>query len=99
MGGGEDEVAATVDVLCFADSKASPKHEDDACALLCQSLYGGIGEEFPSAMLVRACLVGAYGECGVEKQYTLVGPACEIATGEGNIGAKVVVDFLDNVDQ
>ena len=66
VGGGEDEVAATVDVLCFADSKASPKHEDDACALLSQSLYGGIGEEFPSAMLVRACLVGAYGECGVE---------------------------------
>ena len=99
MGGGEDVMAGAIDVLCLADGETAPKHEYDACTLLRQSLYGGIGEEFPSSMLVRACLVGADGEGGVEKKHPLVGPVGEIARGERDVGAEVAVDFLNDIDE
>ena len=80
-------MAAAVDVLRLANGKATPKHKDNACALLRQCLYGGIGEQFPATVLVRACLMGTHGERGVEQQHALFGPTCEVAAGEWNIGA------------
>ena len=99
MWGCEDIVAGAVDVLCLADGETAPKHENDAVASLGKSLDGGIGEQFPASVLVRPCLMGTHGECGVEQEDTLVGPADEIAAGERNVGAEVAIDFLNDIDQ
>ena len=72
-------MAAAVDVLRFADGKTAPKHEYDAAALLRESLDGGIGEQLPTSMLVRARLMSTHCECGVEQENPLVGPSDEVA--------------------
>ena len=91
-------MATAIDILCLADGETAPKHEYDAVAPLGERLDGSIGEQLPSSVLVRPCLMGAYGECGVEQENTLVGPAGEVAAGEWYVGAEVAIDFLDNID-
>ena len=43
--------------------------------------------------------MSTYGEGGIEEQHPLVGPAGEVATGEGNLGAEVAVYLFDDIDQ
>ena len=69
----------TVDILCLADGKAAPQHKHDACAPLCQRLYGGIGKEFPSPVLVRPGLMCSDSQRGVQQQHPLFGPARQVA--------------------
>ena len=78
---------------------AAPKEEDETAALLAEGRYGGIGKGLPTVVLVAAGLMGTDGEGGVEEQHTLLGPAAEVAAGDGDAGAEVGVDFLDDVDQ
>lgn len=50
-------------------------------------------------VLVRACLMGAYCEGGVEQENPLTGPPCQLPTGVGDMRVEVGIDFLDDVDQ
>ena len=97
--GGEDEVLAGVDEGFLGDGIAAPEQEDESVATGGEFADGGIGELLPAVALVRACLVGADGEGGVEQQHPLVGPSGEVARSEGDGGAEVAVDLLDDVDQ
>ena len=65
-------------------------------SLFGQGADGGIGEFLPTLALVRACLMGADGEGGVQQKYTLIGPTGKVsAFGYGD--AQVVLNFLEDV--
>lgn len=95
----EYEVLAGIDKGFLGDGVAAPEEEDDAAAALREFVDGCVGEGLPSVVLVTAGLVGTDGECGVEEQDALVGPAGEGAGGEGYLRAEVAVDLFDDVDQ
>ena len=99
VGGGEDMMAATVDELCFLYGVASPKEKDNTLSPLREGLDGGVGEGLPSMPLVGTCLMGTYGEGGVEEEYSLLCPSAEVATGGGQVELQVVVNLFDDVDQ
>ena len=63
----QDIMSRTVDILRLADGETAPQHKHDACAPLCQRLYGGIGKEFPTPMLVRTGLMGPYRQRGIQQ--------------------------------
>ena len=64
--------------------------------LLGQSAYGGIGKLLPTLLLMRARLMGAYGQGSVQQEHTLVCPTGEVtAFGYGN--AQVVLNLLEDV--
>ena len=98
MGGGEHQVLAAVYEGAFALGVGSPEDEDEVFFPVGQQTDDAVGKGFPTVALVRACLVGAYGEGGVEQQHALPGPAGEVACG-GWLGAYVVFNFLEDVDE
>ena len=55
MRGGEHEVLPTIDKRTFALRITAPKHEDEVRALLTQGSDGGIGEFFPTFVLMASC--------------------------------------------
>ena len=65
-------------------------------SLLSQDANGGIGEFFPTLALVRACLVSAYGERGVQHQHALFGPSGEVSARR-NLKSEVALDFLEDI--
>ena len=71
-------VPRTVDILCLADGKTAPQHKHDTCALLSQRLYGGIGKEFPSPVLVRPGLMCSNSQRGIQQQHPLFGPTRQV---------------------
>ena len=98
MGGGEHQVLAAVYEGAFALGVSSPEDEDEVFFPVGQQADDAVGKGLPAVALVRACLVGAYGEGGVEQQHALPGPAGEVACG-GWLGAYVVFNFLEDVDE
>ena len=99
MGCGEHVVAAAVDEAGFAYGVAAPEEKHDAAAMLREGADGGVGEGLPAFVLVRAGLMGAHGEGGVEQQHPLVGPALQIAVGGWYVGAEVGVYLFNYVHQ
>lgn len=85
--------------LSFLYGEAAPKEEHYAVATAREFADGGVGEEFPSVALVRPRLMGAHGECGVEKQDALFGPSVKVARTQRHIDPKVGVDLFDDVDE
>jgi len=94
--GGEDKVVPAVDELSFALGIAAPEHIDDVLALLVECLNGGIGEFFPTMVLVAARAMGLYGEGGIEKEYALLGPMKQI-TGCRDRKLEVAMEFLIDI--
>ena len=62
----EHEVLGAVNEGSFLLCISPPKDEDEVLALFGQAANGGIGKGFPSLALVRAGLMGLYGERGIE---------------------------------
>lgn len=81
MGWFEDQVTLAVYAFGFLLGETSPEDKDRVGAMGVDELDNGIGKLFPAFALVRAGLVGAYGEGGVEHQHTLVGPVADISCG------------------
>ena len=65
MGRGEDKMARAVHDCPFALGITAPEDEHEAFALGRQAGYDGIGEAFPTAPLVRTCLMGSHGQRGL----------------------------------
>ena len=98
MHGLEYAVALRVGDGPFFLCVAAPEHVDDTLLALGDGAYHGVGEGFPPMPGVRGCLVGADGQHGVQEQYSLLGPAVEVARrGDGCPG--VVGNLLEDVLQ
>ena len=85
--------------LSFLYGEAAPKEEHNTIATAREFADGGVGEEFPSVALVRPRLMGAHGECGVEKQDALLSPSVKVARFQRHIDSEVGIDLLDDVDE
>ena len=98
VNGFEHEMLAAIDERCLALSITAPEDEHEVLALVAQRLDHSIGECLPPSLLMRTCLVCSHGECGIEEEYALLCPACEIACGRYWF-AKIVVYLYEDVAQ
>ena len=87
---------APIDEGPFLLGIGSPKDEHQMLPLLGQNTDGGIGKFLPTLALVRACLMGTDGECGIEQEHPLVGPTGEVSARR-DVDAQVALDFLEDV--
>ena len=77
--GFDDEMLGAVDVRTFGFGVIAPEDEDEVLALEGELANDGVGEFLPSSPLMRAGRVSAHGECRVEKENALLGPAFQVA--------------------
>ena len=82
----QDEVATTVDKLSFTLGITAPEHIDQMFAAVVEGANSGIGQFFPSFILVRAGTMCLDRQRSVEQQHALFRPVLQIA-GRGNRSA------------
>ena len=56
----------------------SPEDENHGCFTLVEKLNYPVGEKFPAFVPVGVRLAVTDSECGIEKEYSLLGPVCQI---------------------
>lgn len=88
----------TVDESSLALCVRSPKDKYKMLFFFCEDADGSICKCFPAVILVRTCLMCTYGKGGIEQQYALFCPACQIA-GCGGIGADIIFYLFEDVEQ
>lgn len=98
MGRLEYQMLLAVNHLSFALGIAAPEQKHQMFSLFGQPPDGGIGELFPSPVLVRTGLMGPHRQRGVEQQYALFGPAAQAAAFR-NGPAQIALDLLEDVLQ
>lgn len=98
VGGAEYQMLVAVDKGSFALGISSPQDKHKMFFFFCQRTNGCICKGFPSAVLVRACLMSAYGQSRVEQQYSLFGPASQVS-GSGSVCAYVRLYLFEYVYQ
>ena len=98
MARGQDMVLAGVDQRCLLFSKASPEEKYQAFFFRREFADHGIGEIFPSFVLVTAGLFCAYCENCIEQQYSLFRPATKVP-GFWIRDTQVLFYFPENIHQ
>ena len=79
MGGLDDQMFFSIDEGAFSLGVVAPKDEDEMIPRLGETVNDGVGKEFPTLVLMRACLMGPDGEGGVEQEDALLGPVSQVA--------------------
>ena len=92
------QVPVGIDKCSFALGIGSPEQKNQMFFLICQFADDGVGEGFPTFVLVRTGLVGPYGQRCIEQQNPLVRPAFEIAGSRDRL-AQIIVYFLEDILQ
>ena len=98
MYGLEDEIPLRVCDSSLFLGVTAPKHVYDALFAFGDRAYHGVGEGFPAAARMRRRFVCADGQHGVQEQYSLLGPAVEVAR-RGRGRPSVVGDLLEDILQ
>ena len=95
----EHIMPCSINILCLAYGKTAPQKKHYPATLLRQRLYGGIGKEFPAMALVRTSLMRPHRQRGVQKQYPLIRPTRQVATGQRYLRPQVAVYLFDDIHQ
>ena len=85
-----------VNELCLALRITAPQDEHHMLPFGTDQTNDGIGELFPTTLLMAGCHVGSHGQGGVQEQDTLFCPSRQIAR-LGNRFAKVCLNLLEDV--
>ncbi len=75
----EHQMAAGVDEGCLSAGRCTPQQEHQMLSVLAEQADDLVGESLPTMPAMAERLMGAHSETGVEKEYTLTGPAAQIA--------------------
>ena len=94
----EYQMFTAIDKRGFLASVTAPKHEYEVLFGVRQTRDNAVGEALPAMVLVRASLMCANCERGVEKQHALVGPAFKIAARRHR-RAYVGRYLFENIDE
>lgn len=79
MRAAEHQMAAGVDEGCLSAGRCTPQQEHQMLSVLAEQADDLVGESLPTMPAMAERLMGAHSETGVEKKYTLTGPAAQIA--------------------
>ena len=93
----EHQMAGGINQRSLGARIASPQDEHQVVALGIERTDGGIRKLLPSPALVAGCLMGTYGEGGIEQQHSLLGPSGQVARC-GHRLAQVELYLLEDVD-
>ena len=94
----EYQMTVAVDESTFLLRVGAPEDEHQVFTLFGQGADGCIGKFFPALALVRTRLVGSHCQGGVQQQYSLFGPAGQVACG-GDGQPQVALNLLEDVLQ
>lgn len=110
VGGLENEVFMSVDKRAFALRIAAPEHEDEVLPPGVERLDSGIGQFFPTFVLMAPGAMRFHGQGGVEEKNTLLRPRTEVAAhhavgqplrsetvGRKQPGGCLAVDFFVDI--
>ena len=95
---GQYQVTGAVNESSLFLSVCTPEDEHKVFPFVVEGTDCSVGKFFPATALVGAGCMSAYCQGGIEHQYTLFRPTCQVAAGRYGL-AQVSLYFLENVLQ